>query len=187
MAGCSPVYWKCGEHRHSMTGESTSPSTICPRTYSFSVCTKCDLPRPASPMSNTTWPIPSFACSQRSIRRLTSVSRPVNGATRVITDFSSSTAPLDSGTGPEGDGFENLDDSFPSSVISMPMRLQSRKPDFERARRCRNRLWHLYPGVSTKAQSRLLTLREGEGGRSEHTRPERHFRDRWMSCRDGRP
>jgi len=33
----------------------------------------------------------------------------------------------------------------------MPVRLQSRKPDFERARRCRNRLWHFYPGVSTKA------------------------------------
>src|SRR5580704_11094309 len=117
MAGCSPVFWKCGEHRHSMTGESTSPSAICPRTCSFSVCTRRDLPRPASPMSNTTWPMPSFACSQRSLRRLTSVSRPVNGATRAITDISSSTAPLGSGTGPEGDDFENLDDSFPSSGI----------------------------------------------------------------------
>jgi len=35
----------------------------------------------------------------------------------------------------------------------MPVRLQSRKQDFERARRCRNRLWHFYSGVSTKAQS----------------------------------
>src|SRR5579863_1712924 len=115
MAGCSPVFWKWGEHRHSMTGESTSPSTICPRTCSFRVCTRRDLPRPASPTSNTTWPMPSFACSQRSFRRLTSVSRPVNGATRAIVAISSSTAPLGSGNGPDGD--ENLDDSFPSSGI----------------------------------------------------------------------
>src|SRR6516165_9847528 len=46
MAGYSPVFWKCGEHLHSITGESTSPSTICPRTCSFSVCTRRDLPRP---------------------------------------------------------------------------------------------------------------------------------------------
>ena len=113
------MYWKCGEHRHSMTGESTSPSTICPRTCSFSVCTKRDLPRPASPMSNTTWPIHSFASTQPSKRRLTSVSRPVNGATRAISD-TSSTAPLGSGTGPEGDDFENFEalmDPFPSSGI----------------------------------------------------------------------
>src|SRR5580692_9589423 len=101
MAGCSPVFWKCGEHRHSMTGESNSPSTISPKTCSFSVCTRRDLPRPASPMSNTTCPMPSFACSQRSLRRLTSVSRPVNGATLAIADIS-----LGSGTGPEGDDFE---------------------------------------------------------------------------------
>lgn len=69
----------------------------------------------------------------------------------------------------------------------MPVRLQWPKPDFERARRCRNRLWHFYPGVSTKAQSRLLALKEGEKGRSEHDRLERHFRERWMSCRDGGP
>src|ERR1700735_5103114 len=126
MAGCNPVFWKCGEHLHSMTGESTSPSTICPRTCSFRVCTKRDLPRPASPMSNTTWPIPSFACSERSFRRLTSVSRPVHAAPRWITDFWSSAAPLDSGAGPEGADFEYADDSFASSVISIPVRLQLR-------------------------------------------------------------
>ena len=41
--------------------------------------------------------------------------------------------------------------------------------------------------MSTKAQSRLLALREGEEGRSEHDRLERHFRERWMSCRDAGP
>ena len=79
MAGYSLVFWYCGEQRHSMTGASTSPSTIRPRTCSLSVCTRRDLPRPGSPMSRTTWPMPSRACSQRSFSRLISWSRPVSG------------------------------------------------------------------------------------------------------------
>ena len=62
-----------------MTGASTSPSTICPRTCSFRVYTTRDLPRPGSPTSMTTWPMPSWACSQRSLSRLISWSRPVSG------------------------------------------------------------------------------------------------------------
>jgi hypothetical protein len=62
-----------------MTGASTSPSTICPRTCSFIVCTSRDLPNPGSPMSSTTCPMPSWACSQRSFSRPTSWSRPVRG------------------------------------------------------------------------------------------------------------
>ena len=79
MAGYSPVFWYCGAQRHSMTGASTSPSTIRPRTCSFSVCTRRDLPRPGSPIKRTIWPMPSRACSQRSFSRLISWSRPVSG------------------------------------------------------------------------------------------------------------
>ena len=32
----------------------------------------------------------------------------------------------------------------------------------------------------------ITVLREGEGGHSEPDRLERYFRERWMSCRDGR-
>ena len=48
-------------------------------THRVSVCTRRDLPKPGSPMTRTTWPIPSCACSHRSFSKLNSVSRPVRG------------------------------------------------------------------------------------------------------------
>ena len=62
-----------------MTGDVHLPFDHLPQDVLFSVYTRRDLPRPGSPMSRTTWPMPSWACSQRSLSRLISWSRPVSG------------------------------------------------------------------------------------------------------------
>ena len=79
------LFRKCGEQRHSITGESwaawvlsdegdTRPARPRPSAPGrvASSRTPARRPRPGSPVSRTTWPLPSWACSQRSFSRLTS-------------------------------------------------------------------------------------------------------------------
>jgi len=69
-------------HDRRRAAAAAAPSPASPasaRTSSLIVCTSRDLPRPGSPTMSTTWPMPSCACSQRSVSNPTSVSRPVRG------------------------------------------------------------------------------------------------------------
>jgi hypothetical protein len=54
-------------------------------TCSLSVCTRRDLPIPASPLSNTTCPSPPLACAHRSRSKPTSRSLPTSGVRPVLT------------------------------------------------------------------------------------------------------
>ena len=52
---------------------------------SLSACTRRDLPIPASPLSKTICPHPSFTCAQRSRRSWSSCSRPTRGVSPCAT------------------------------------------------------------------------------------------------------